>query len=68
MQLSYFEKYFDASRAHRLPNLTVIHGIGEGKLRDEIHERLRHRSGVKSFVNQHHPLYGFGATEIFFSY
>lgn len=67
-QLAYFDKYYDAARANRMPNLTVIHGIGEGVLRNEIHERLRQRSGVKSFVNQFHPLYGFGATEIYFSY
>lgn len=67
-QLAYFEKYYESARASRMPNLTVIHGIGEGVLRNEIHERLRHRSGVKSFINQFHPLYGFGATEIYFSY
>lgn len=67
-QLAYFDKYYDSARANRMPNLTVIHGIGEGVLRNEIHERLRQRPGVKSFVNQFHPLYGFGATEIYFSY
>jgi len=67
-QLKTFEKYYDLSIAHLQPSLTVIHGIGEGRLRDEIHDKLRLKKEVKSFVNQYHPLYGYGATEIFFQY
>ncbi|MEO8769118.1 MAG: Smr/MutS family protein [Ferruginibacter sp.] len=66
MQLNAFEKYYELSLAHRQPELIVIHGIGEGRLRDEIHERLRHKHEVKSFVNQYHQSYGYGATEIYF--
>jgi hypothetical protein len=65
-QLNEFEKYYELAVAHHLPTLTIIHGVGEGKLRDEIHESLRYKNEVKSFVNQFHPLYGFGATEIYF--
>jgi hypothetical protein len=66
LQLSEFEKYFDLARAHKLPGMIVIHGIGEGKLKQEIHDRLKNRQGVKSFINRYHPLYGYGATEIEF--
>lgn len=66
LQISTFEKYLELSVLHRQPQFTVIHGIGEGKLREEIHEILKHRKEVKSFVNQYHHLYGYGATEIFF--
>ena len=65
-QLRTFEKYYELALAHLQPSLIVIHGVGEGKLRDEIHESLRYKNEVKSFVNQFHPLYGFGATEIYF--
>lgn len=65
-QLSHFEKYYELAVAHHQPTLIIIHGIGEGKLRDEIHERLKYKNEVKSYVNQFHPLYGFGATEIYF--
>ncbi len=65
-QLQEFEKYYELALLHRQPQLIVIHGVGEGKLRDEIHEQLRMKKEVKSFVNQFHPLYGFGATEIYF--
>ena len=68
LQLKMFEKYYDLAVLHLQPSLTVIHGIGSGKLRDEIHELLRGKKEVKSFVNQYHPLYGFGATEILFQY
>jgi hypothetical protein len=66
MQLNAFEKFYDLAVAHKQSQLIVIHGVGEGKLRDEIHELLRLKPEVKSFVNQFHPLYGFGATEIYF--
>lgn len=68
LQLKEFEKYYDLAVAHRQPTLTVIHGLGTGRLRDEIHEILRHRKEVKTFVNQYHASYGYGATEIYFQY
>lgn len=68
LQLKTFEKYYDLAVLHLQPSLTVIHGIGSGRLKDEIHDILRLKKEVKSFVNQYHPLYGYGATEIFFQY
>ena len=68
MQLKAFEKYYDLAVAHRQPSLIVIHGVGSGRLRDEIHELLRHRREVKTFINQYHASYGYGATEIYFQY
>jgi Smr domain len=68
LQLRAFEKYFNLAVAHRQPNLIVIHGIGTGKLREEIHEILKYKKEVKSFVNQYHHNFGYGATEIFFQY
>ena len=68
MQLKAFEKYYHLSVAHHQPSLTVIHGVGEGVLRDEIHENLRLKKEVKTFVNQYHHNFGYGATEIFFQY
>lgn len=68
MQLKTFEKYYHLAVVHHQPSLTVIHGVGEGKLRNEIHEMLKQKREVKSFTNQYHPRYGYGATEIFFQY
>ncbi|MBS1665231.1 MAG: Smr/MutS family protein [Bacteroidetes bacterium] len=68
LQLQTFEKYFDLAFAHHLPSMVVIHGVGTGKLRDEVHEALRAKRNVKSFINRYDPRYGMGATEIFFQY
>jgi len=68
LQLQTLEKYIDLALAHHLPSMVVIHGLGSGKLRDEIHEILRLKREVKSFVNRYDPRYGYGATEIFFQY
>lgn len=68
LQLQTLEKYLDLAVAHRQPSMVVIHGVGTGKLRDEIHEILRIRRDIKSFINRYHPAYGYGATEVFFQY
>ena len=65
LQLNTFEKYLDLAVAHHQHNLIVIHGVGTGKLKDEIHEILKSRREVRSFINQYDPRYGYGATEIF---
>lgn len=68
LQLKTFEKYLDLAIAHHQKEMIAIHGVGSGKLRDEIHEVLRLRKEVKFFVNKYHPKYGYGATEIYFQY
>jgi hypothetical protein len=65
IQLNTFEKYLDLAIAHHQHNLIAIHGVGTGKLKDEIHEILKSRREVRSFINQYDPRYGYGATEIF---
>jgi hypothetical protein len=68
IQLKEFEKWYELSVAHRQSHLIVIHGVGSGRLRDEIHDVLRLKREVKSFVNQYHPSFGYGATDIYFQY
>ena len=65
IQLHAFEKFYDEALLNHLSNIVVIHGVGKGKLKDEIHEILRHKKEVKSFINRYTNLYGYGATEIF---
>lgn len=67
LQLETFEKYLELAHWHHLKEFIVVHGIGEGVLKEEIHERLNHKKYVKSFVNRYHHLYGYGATEVFLS-
>ncbi len=68
IQIKEFEKWYDLALAHRQSQLIVIHGVGKGVLRNEIHDLLRLKREVKSFVNQYHPSFGYGATEIYFQY
>jgi hypothetical protein len=65
-QLREFEKWLDKAKRHYLNQAWVIHGVGKGKLRDEVHEILRLREGIRSFSQHYHPWYGNGATEVFF--
>ena len=68
IQLKEFEKWYELALAHHQSHLIVIHGVGSGRLRDEIHDALRLKREVKSFVNQYHPSFGYGATEIYYQY
>jgi hypothetical protein len=68
IQLAEFEKWYELAVAHRLPSFVVIHGVGSGRLRDEIHDLLKVRKEVKTFINQYDARFGYGATEIFFQY
>ncbi len=66
-QINNFEKYYELAVVHKQLSLIIIHGVGEGVLKEEIHDILKLKKEVKSFVNQYHQLYGYGATEIFFN-
>jgi cytolysin (calcineurin-like family phosphatase) len=68
IQLKEFEKWYDLALAHHQSHLLVIHGVGSGRHRAENHEAQRLKREVKSIVNQYHPSYGYGATEIYFQY
>ncbi|MBX2887618.1 MAG: Smr/MutS family protein [Ferruginibacter sp.] len=63
LQKNTFEKYYNLAVAHNLKKLSVIHGIGNGKLVQIIHEALSARNEIKSFERQHHNP---GITDIFF--
>jgi dsDNA-specific endonuclease/ATPase MutS2 len=67
MQLKEFEKWYELAVAHHLSAMIVIHGVGSGKLRDEIHEILKTKKEVRYFINQYDHRFGYGATEIFFN-
>jgi len=68
LQLKEFEKWYYLAVANHQPSLIVIHGVGKGRLKEEIHDILKTKKEVKYFVNQYDPRFGYGATEIFFQY
>ena len=68
LQLKELEKWVDISVAHHQFELIVIHGVGSGKLREEIHEYLKTRKEVKYFINQYDARFGYGATIVYFEF
>ena len=66
VQLAEFDKYLDRAIRLGVPAVFVIHGVGEGKLKNAIATRLVKHPEVKTFKNEFHPKYGWGATEIVF--
>ncbi len=66
IQMKEFEKWYEIAVMQNQAFFIVVHGVGNGVLRNEIHEFLKYKKEVKSFINQYHPSFGFGATEIKF--
>ncbi len=66
IQLNHFQRFLEQAIVNRLPRIYVIHGLGKGKLRQEIFKILEEHEAVISFNNDYHPKYGHGATEINF--
>jgi len=64
IQLETFDEFMNEAIRVGATQLFVIHGIGKGKLKGEIAKRLEQTVEVKSFKNEFHPRYGWGATEI----
>ncbi|MEM1215023.1 MAG: Smr/MutS family protein [Bacteroidota bacterium] len=63
-QLQYFREYMDQALQVGADRVFIIHGMGEGKLRDAVAKELQKMDFVRSFKNDYHPRYGFGATEV----
>lgn len=54
---------------NQMPSVIIIHGIGAGKLKEEVHRLLKGmRKQVRQFENKYSQKYGFGATEVFMRY
>jgi hypothetical protein len=66
LQLNRLDKELDRCVWSGQHSLLIVHGIGTGALRHAVHEKLKLSRDVKSFVHQHHPFYGYGATEVYF--
>lgn len=64
VQLTCFQQALERAIVHHGHILYAIHGVGSGKLKNEIHRLLKDYKEVRSFNNNFHPRYGYGATEI----
>ena len=65
LQLDTAVNYLELALVHQLKKIIFIHGIGEGVLRDALHEQLKAHRRVSAVINQYHPSYGYGATEVY---
>ncbi|MCO6493667.1 MAG: Smr/MutS family protein [Phaeodactylibacter sp.] len=65
-QLAHFEAYIDKAVRLGVERVFIIHGVGKGRLRDAIASRLLQMPEVRTFRNEYHPRYGYGATEVVF--
>jgi len=63
-QLAMMEQYISKAFLLGIEKIFVIHGIGEGILKNVIHERLKRDYRIGTYRNEYHPKYGWGATEI----
>lgn len=62
-QLRYFERTLEAAIRDGKRKLIVIHGVGEGVLREEVRKVLQYYQGVQ-FHDADMRRYGVGATEV----
>ena len=66
IQLDMCEKGINDALIKGIHELWVIHGIGEGVLKREVHKILKDYPHIKEFSNIYHPQFGWGATKIIF--
>lgn len=64
IQMQHFDRFMDRAVRLGVHQVFVIHGMGEGKLRDAVANRLRQMPAVRRFKNEYHHKYGYGATEV----
>lgn len=64
VQLRAFEKNLDSAIASGMPDITFIHGVGSGKLRQEIHRMLSRHPHVRFFEDAQKQKFGYGATKV----
>lgn len=63
VQLNHFEKTLSEARRRRLTKVVYIHGIGKGRLRNELRKRLKSLSNC-DFHDADFSRYGLGATQV----
>lgn len=64
IQLEHFKKALDAAIVHQLPEITFIHGAGNGTLRSELHKLLGKHQKVQTFLDARKEKFGYGATKV----
>ena len=63
IQLERFEKELDEAIVKKMKKLIFIHGVGNGRLKQEIQSTLKNTRGV-TFQDASYKDYGYGATQV----
>ncbi len=66
IQLQHLHRFLERAIRLGVPRVFIIHGVGEGKLREAISRELHSWPEVARFKNEFHKKYGYGATEVVF--
>ncbi|HKK75336.1 MAG TPA: Smr/MutS family protein [Saprospiraceae bacterium] len=66
LQIRTFEEYIEEALKLGVDRVFIIHGLGKGKLKNAIATRLIQMRFIKTFKNEWHHKYGWGATEVIF--
>ncbi len=64
IQIAQFNKALDAAIVHQLPEVTFIHGTGNGTLKHELHKLLGKHPKVQTFMDARKEKFGYGATKV----
>jgi hypothetical protein len=64
LQLEVLDTFIYKASELGLKKVFVIHGLGKGRLQKGVEDYLRYHNDVKSFKNEFHEKYGFGATSV----
>lgn len=66
LQIRTFEEYIEEALKLGVDRVFIIHGVGKGKLKNAIATKLIQMRFIKTFKNEWHHKYGWGATEVVF--
>lgn len=64
LQLDYFAKCLDAAIVHKFKKITFIHGVGQGRLKEEIHKAINESYPGVKIQDAPFKKFGIGATEV----
>ncbi|MFT5645335.1 MAG: hypothetical protein ACI976_000005 [Aureispira sp.] len=64
LQLQVLEDFMNTAIEFGLKEVFIIHGLGKGKLKQGVDDFLRFHGDVKTYKNEFHEKYGFGATKV----
>lgn len=66
LQLKALDDFITQADLLEIKEVFIIHGLGKGKLRERVEQYLRYHGAIKTYKNEFHEKYGFGATRVVF--